>query len=249
MSDASPFGFLVLFVFVVLLLVFALWGRRWPVSLRSLRGYEVLGKALESAVESGERVHLSLGTGTLIGLESAPAFVGFSVLSKLASATAMSDQPVIVTTSDGALTILAQDTLSSTYRKMDAASRYLPTSSRMLGPSPFSYAAAIPTLLDTEEVSVHILSGAFGSEGALVADFGRRKKAFVLAGTDDVQSQALFYAIADQPLIGEEVFAGGAYLNVSQIHHASLRAEDVLRYLILGSILIGTLLKTFGVLH
>jgi len=155
---------------------------------------------------------------------------------------------VIVSTANGALMMLAQGTLATAYRKLGVESSYDPTSSRMIGPTPFSYASAIPNLLDTEEVSVHILNGSFGSEGALTADFGKRENAYVLAGTDNVQSQALLYATADYPLIGEEVFAGGAYLDNRPVHQASLRTQDVVRIVVIALMLIGTLLKTIGVI-
>jgi hypothetical protein len=71
----------------------------------------------------------------------------------------------------------------------------------------------------------------------------------VIAGTDDVQSQALFFATAEHPLIGEEVFATGAYLEVGGLHPASLRTQDALRWAIIALILGGTLLSTFGVLR
>ena len=131
------------------------------------------------------------------------------------------------------MAILAQDTFQAAYSKVGAEASYHPISSRMLGPTPFSYAAGVPSMLSDEEVSVHILSGSFGSEGGLTADFGRRNQAFVLAGTDDVQTQALFYGTADHPLIGEELFAGGAYLGVGEIHKASLRTQDIVRIVII----------------
>ena len=248
MIEGAILGLLLLLLFSGLMLGFTFFSDLWPLGLRRLRGYEDLGLALERAVEAGERVHLSLGTGSLIGVESAPAFAGLTVLAQIAASTAMSDKPVIVTTGDGAMAILAQDTLQAAYSKVGAEASYHPISSRMLGPTPFSYAAGVPSMLSDEEVSVHILSGSFGSEGGLTADFGRRNQAFVLAGTDDVQTQALFYGTADHPLIGEELFAGGAYLGVGEIHKASLRTQDIVRIVIIVIILIGTLLKTFGVL-
>ncbi|OGO15043.1 MAG: hypothetical protein A2Z14_08005 [Chloroflexi bacterium RBG_16_48_8] len=249
MAEGGALGIVVLIVFIGLMLGFFFIGRRWPVSFRSLKGYEALAVELERAVESGERVHLSLGTGTVIGQESAPALAGLTILARLASSTAMSDKPVIASTSDGAMSILAQDTLASSYRKVGASTRYDYTSGRMIGPTPFSYAAAIPNLLDTEEVSVHLMSGSFGLEGALAADFGQRENAFVLAGTSDVQAQALLYATADYPLIGEEIFVGGAYLDMGQMHDASLRTQDVIRFVMIGLIMIGIFLKTIGVIH
>jgi len=240
-------GLLVLVLFVVLLIVFIAIGDRWPVSFRKIRGYEALLKALERAVESGERVHLSLGTGSLIGTDSAAAFAGLVVLTEIAKVTSLSDRPVVVSTGDGAMAIVAQDTLRSAYREAGALDRYEPISARMLGPTPFSYAANIPILLESERVSANVLLGAFGAEGALAADFGERKQTFVMAGTEDIQSQALLYAVAEYPLIGEEVFAGGAYLDVSPAHRASLRVQDTVRFIIVGGILIGLLLNLLGI--
>jgi hypothetical protein len=169
------------------------------------------------------------------------------MLSRVAAATSMSDKPVVVTTGDGAMSILAQDTLRTAYGRLNANENYQPLAGRMLGPTPYSYVAGLPTLLALEDVSVHMLTGSFGIEGALAVDFARRDNMFILAGTDDAQSQALLYATAEYPLIGEEMFAGGAYLNVNQIHRSSLRTQDVVRILIVAAIIIGTLLRTLGV--
>jgi hypothetical protein len=49
-------------------------------------------------------------------------------------------------------------------------------------------------------------------------------------------------------MIGEEIFAGGAYLNVGPLHRASLRAQDAIRMLIVALILIGTVLRALGVI-
>lgn len=249
MGENGLLGFFFVLLFIGLMIGFYFIGKRWPVALRPLSGYRALRNALECAVESGERVHLSLGTGELIGSESATAFAGLTVLARLASATAMSDKPIMVSAGDGALVVLAQDTLRTAYRRLDAESRYDATSARLIGPTPFSYAAGLPTFLDTEDVSAHLMIGPFGSEGALAASFGQQKKAFVLAGTQDVQSQALLYATSDHPLIGEEVFAAGAYLDMGPFHLASIRAQDVIRWILIALVLIGTLLKTVGVIR
>jgi hypothetical protein len=240
-------GLGILVAFVVLLLVFAAVGRTLPATFRPLPSFDNLRSAIERAVEAGERVHVSLGTGSVIGPESAPAMAGLSVLSKVAAATVMSDKPVVATTADGAMAVLAQDTLRTAHARARAAERYEPTAGRMLGATPYSYAAGVPSVLAAEDVSVHILNGSFGAEGALVADFGELRNAFVVAGSDDVNAQALLHAAAAHPLVGEEVFAGGAYLGAGAFHSASLRAQDVVRFLVILAVLIGTLLRTLGI--
>ena len=154
---------------------------------------------MNGAVEAGDRVHLSLGTGSVIGPESAPAFAGLAALTRIARATSMSDRPAVVTAGDGAMAILARDTLRSSYGEVGAADLYDPTSGRLLGPTPFSYVAGLPTVLTNESVSVHMLSGFYGFEAGLAAEFGERARAFVIGGTSEVQSQALLYATTQNP--------------------------------------------------
>jgi hypothetical protein len=240
-------GLGVLVLFVILLVLFLVLRNRRPAVFRPIRGYEALRSAIERAVEAGERVHLSLGTGSVIGTDSAPAFAGLVLLKSVASTTTLSDKPVVATSGDGAMAILAQDTLRSAYAEAGAEERYQASSGRMIGPTPWSYVANLPILLPSEDVSVHILAGSFGAEGAMAADFGERFGCFTLGGTDDVQTQALLYATAENPLIGEEIFAAGAYLDVSQVHKASLRVQDTVRMVVVIGILVGALLSVFGV--
>jgi hypothetical protein len=249
MNLENVLAFLLLLLAIGMVIGFGFFGKRWPVVFRRLREYEDLKLALERAVEAGERIHLSLGTGTATGVESAPALAGLAVLSKIAASTILSDKPIIVSSGDGALMVLAQDSLYSSYIHHGASADFDPTSARMLGPTPFSYAAGIPALLHQEQVSVHVLSGAFGLEAGLAADFGRREQAYVLAGSDDLQSQALLFTTADSPMIGEEIFASGAYLEVNEFHRASLRTQDILRIILIAFIILGTLLTTFGVMN
>jgi len=241
-------GLGVLALFVVLMLFYAAMRKRWPAVFRPIKAYQQLNTAVERAVEAGERVHLSLGTGSVIGSDSAAAFAGLSLLSQIAEATTTSDKPIVATAGDGAMAMLAQDSLRSVYKQANAMEHYKNISGRMLGPTPYSYTAEIPNLLDSEDVSVNVLAGSFGSEGALTAEFARRQDTFVLAGTEDVQAQAMLYAMVDDPLIGEELFAAGAYTGAGPLHEASLRAQDAVRLLIILAILIGTVLKTIGVL-
>ncbi|HSB90894.1 MAG TPA: DUF6754 domain-containing protein [Anaerolineales bacterium] len=230
------------------LIVLTVAERRWPTTLRRVAAFDALDSAIERAVEGGERVHLSLGTGSLIGSDCAPALAGAIALAKVAEATTMSDRPVVASAGDGALAVLAQEALRGAYARTGAKEQYRATSGRMLGPTPFSYAAALPVILSSEKVSVHLLTGSFGAEGALAADMGERQKAFVLAGSDEIQTQALFFTTAEHALIGEEVFVTGAYLQGSGMQRASLRLQDGVRLALVAAILLGTLLRTLGVL-
>ena len=68
----------------------------------------------------------------------------------------------------------------------------------------------------------------------------------LLAGTQDPTTQAALFAAADHSLIGEDVYAGGAYIGRDAAHVASLRAQDVMRVALVVIIVLGALGKTFG---
>jgi hypothetical protein len=241
-------GLAVVVLFTGLIIGFALIDRRFPTEFRNIQGFEALGTAIERSVESGERVHLSLGSGRLAGSQGAPALAGLTVLRRIARVTALSDKPMVVSAGNGSLAILAQDTMQSAYRKANVEDRYEHTLGRMLGPSPLSYTAAMPSLLSDDDVAVNILMGSYTGEAALISEFATRDGAFVLAGSDDIPAQALLYASAEHPLVGEELFAAGAYLNMGAAHRASLRAEDVLRYIVVLPVILFAILKGLGVL-
>lgn len=58
--------------------------------------------------------------------------------------------------------------------------------------------------------------GNFGSEAALINEAAERSGSLTLAGTDTIPGQAVLYATAQEPLIGEEVFAGGNILGLTR---------------------------------
>ncbi len=72
--------------------------------------------------------------------------------------------------------------------------------------------------------------GNFGVEVGLLTDAVERENSFVLAGSDNLTAQAVIYASAQEPLVGEEIFAAGAYVEPGSLHSSSLTVQDVLRW-------------------
>lgn len=237
-------------IFFGLIVILAVAGREGSgIELRQIPAFSKIRRAIELTVEAGSRLHISIGRGTITGPESAAAFVGLSMLEKITTSASTGDSPPVVTTGDPALMILAQDTLKSSYQEIGLIDQYRRTSSQLTGVSPFSFAAgAIPIARDKKS-STSILVGSFGIEVALLTDGCERSGNMTLGGTDDISAQAVLYATASEPLIGEELYAGGAYLDTGPIHTASLRAQDVIRWLLVIVILIGILLNLLGLEH
>ncbi len=247
--NLTGLGFVLLFA--GLMIAFMILGRRKgarPAVFRPLEALQSLPTTVGEAVETGRRLHISLGTGTIGQADTAAALAGLTVLDQISEVAVVSDKPPVVTTGDGVAALLAQDTLQHVYSRQNASERYDPTSVRVAGLTPASFGAAVTTMVKDDALAGTVLVGSVGSEAVLLAEAGRRANITTLAGSLDPAAQALLFAAADYPLIGEDLFAGGAYIGRHPGHVASLRAQDVMRLLVGAAIVVGALLKTVGLL-
>src|SRR5512136_1202420 len=219
-----------------------------PRGLRRIEAYESLPATVGAAVETGHRIHISLGSGTIGEVTTAATISGLGVLDQVASVAAISDKPPIVTAADGAAMLLAEDTLRGVYNRQNASEQYDPLSAQVAGLTPLGFGAALPGVLSDETVAGTVLIGSVGQEAVLLAEAGRRAEVTTVAGSDLPAAQAVLFATADQPLVGEDLFAGNAYINRRPAHVASLRAQDWMRLIIGAAIVIGVLLKTLRIL-
>jgi hypothetical protein len=241
-------GLAFILVFVGLILLFTIAKSERPEdNLRRISAFDQLKRSIGLAVESGSRLHISLGRGNLTGTESAVAFVGLSTLEGMIRSASTGDNPPIATTGDASLAILTRDTLRGTYQDIGIIEQYEPTSGQLTGFTPFSYAAGTLPIIEDKKTTTHILLGHFGNEVALITDVSERNGDLTLAGTDNLPAQAIIYATAQEPLIGEEVYASGAYIHAGAMHIASLRAQDILRWILVIIIFVGALFKFLGI--
>jgi hypothetical protein len=240
-------GLLIFVGMAALILVFTLRAGRpgaRPRVLRRIDAYQSLPVTVGQAVETGRRLHISLGTGSVGATDTAATIAGLTVLNQISAAAAVSDRPPVVTTADGAAMLLAQDTLRSVYARQNALARYDPESAQVAGLTPLSFGAAQTSLPADEVVAAAILIGAAGSEAVLLAEAGQRAGVTTLAGADSLPTQAMLFATADHALIGEDLFAGAAYIGQRPEHMGSLTAQDVARLLIGATIVFAVLIKT-----
>jgi len=246
---AGSVGFVFILAFLLLCLVFAVLKRQQHAAeLRDIPAFNRLIRALGLAVEAGKRLHFSIGQGGILGMPGGSAVIGLAVMERFARAASASDRPPLATSGEAALSILARDTLRGVHRTITATTPFDPQLSLLTGLTPFSYAAGVlPVILD-EQASGHVFAGHFGSEVALLSDAAERTGGLTLAGSDNLTAQAVVYATTQEPLIGEELFAAGAYLKANPMHLASLRTQDIFRWGLVIILLGGSILKLAGLL-
>ncbi|MEN4042217.1 MAG: hypothetical protein ROW52_08350 [Anaerolineaceae bacterium] len=227
-----------------LMVWFSIPARHRPTrSLRSLTALRETLRAIGLSVEDGKRIHVSIGKASIISPNNASGLVGLNTAERIAQFSMVSDRPPVISSGDGSLAVLSQDTLRSAYRAANVLDLYNPNQGRLTGPTPFSYVAGTMPLMRAEGVSTNLLIGSFGPEAGLLLDSASQGKTFTLAGSEALDAQAVIYALADECLIGEEFFAAPAYLQGTPMQVSSLHVQDVLRWVLAGVLLVGAILK------
>ncbi len=233
----------VLVVTAILLVIFTIMRRKSPGVFRKIEAYEQVNRAVGNAVEGGSRLHISIGRGNLLTSRGGSALAGLAMLRRLSERTSQSDHPPIVTSGDASLAILSQDTLQSGYRAAGAEDQYRFTTGRLAGLTPFAFAAGTVPVISDENISANVVIGDLGAESALLVEAADREGTDLIAASDNLSAQSVFYASSQDPLIGEELFAAGAYVGAGASHEASLQVQDILRWLVIAAILGGAVIK------
>ena len=210
--------------------------------LRDLPAINHLKKSAGLTIENGKRLHVSLGSSSILGSGNAASLAGLSMVEHLALLSMISDRPPVVTAGEGSLLVLGQDTLRYVYRKGNILEKYNPLLARQTGFSPYSFVLGTMPVIARESVQTSVLTGRFGPEAAFICDAARRGNGYALGASDDLTAQAVMFAAANDVLIGEELFAAPAYLSQSPFHKSSLLTQDILRWILIAVILGGVIL-------
>lgn len=238
-----------LLFFIAFLPALYLSGRRvqegnFP-NLRPILAFNALRGVTARAIEAGRAVHVSLGLGGIIGDTTADSLAGLSALEYLADQSAAAGVPPIVTVSDPTLLPLAQSVIHrplGTDQKEEATKAAWHV--RWIAPEPAAYAAGVMGVLEGEEVDANVMIGSFGDEYLLMGEAANRRKITHIGGTSDPNVLPFIFATADQTLIGEDMYAAGAYLAKKPWHIGSLLAQDFLRWVITLVIVVLIAIKT-----
>ncbi len=232
----------------LLMAAFAFIHQRSPLSFRNIRAFSRIRRATSLVVEDGTRLHISLGNGSILTPAGASALAGLAMLRRLGEVTSLSDRPPMATTGSGVLNLLAQDTLRTAHEAVAVDQTFDVNNARLAGFTPLAYVAGVMPTIRDEKISTNLLIGNYGPEVGLLTEASDRQNAAVIAASDSLTAQAVLYATSAEPLVGEELFASGAYVQAGAFHAASLVVQDILRWFIILALIVSVLLKMAGVL-
>ena len=240
----------VLLAIPLLLLWFIVRFRRHAPTLRPIAAWEALRGLMGRATEEGKRVHLSLGRSGVGGEQTAVVSAALDVQRHLAregaGMNAQRGAALVVTVADPLLLLAAQDTLYRAYRERGLAADYDATQVQFIAPDPLAYAVGAQDRIADEQTAANVMVGHLENEYLLLGETGAQRDLLQVAGSDVLHTQALMTGTADHVLLGEEMFAAGAYLTRRPGLIASLQVQDVLRVAAVIAILLGVIVKSLA---
>jgi len=232
--------------FPLLLLINRRIRERGRPPLRPVPAYQALQDYLGEATESGEIVHVSMGTGGIGTAATAESLAGLMVLEHVAEHSEATGLESIATVSDPSLLPAAQDVMREAYAARGYPQAYDPASVRFISPDRAAYAAGVMEILGHAGVGCNVMIGSFGDEFLLMSEVGGRKEVRQVGGATSPSILPFLYVSVDHALIGEEIFAAGAYLRRRTLHLASLATQDWLRTAVILAIVIGVLARSLA---
>lgn len=221
----------------VITFVIATWLTRQR-RLRAVSGMALLRSLLSQAVEARSAIHLALGHGGIGGWSTVETAAGLTLLEHLARQSALCDTPLTVSVADPTTLAAAQGILQRSAAQSEHPGGASTTAIHFVAPDPVAYASGAAHLIERERPALNVSIGTYGPEYLLIGEAGARHGISQVAGTTNPEALALMHTAADETLIGEEIFALGAYLG-EPLHSGSLMTEDVLRIVTAALILVG----------
>lgn len=219
-------------------------GRRIP--LRPIAAYSRLKALVSQGTESGEPVHVAMGVGRLGTDATLESLMGLTMFDYVARRASAANQPILGTVGDATILPAAQAVMQQAREEAGHGERFSGREVQFYGPEPLAYGTGAYAAVARQRPRGSALLGRFGTEGLWLAESAAGLGMARLGGTTDPSSAALLALSVDSPLIGEEVFAAGAYLHRPS-HLGSLATQDIFRLVAILSIVLGVVLTSLGI--
>jgi hypothetical protein len=217
-------------------LIFILLARRGRVLfIRRIPGIDAIEEAIGRATELGRPMVFTTG---MTGLDSL-LYALLGIIGHVGRKAAAYGCRLILPQRDYEVMPVVSETVREAFRSAGRLDAFNPQDVRYLSPEQFAFASGYMGIVHREQAASCFLFGEFAAESLVLAEAGQQVGAMQVAGTISNNQVPFFLTSCDYTLIGEEVYAAGAYLSREPAQLGSVRGQDVAKLVILALILFG----------
>ena len=237
---------LILDVIIFILVIYYTSGDK-KIYIRRVAGLDAIEEAVGRAAEMGKPVVASFGIGGFTYWTLA----GLAILSHVAELTAKTGTRLIVPTggSDSSLIVrpVAEEIVKTAYTVQGVPDNYNPDDLPFLSGQQYAYTGGYVGILQRTRPASVVMTGSHASEAMNIAETSNAVGAITITSGSSISNVAALACASDYILIGEEAPAAGAYLSDDPAQRASIRVQDLFKWVSLGCIILGLILTTAGV--
>jgi hypothetical protein len=238
----TVFAVLVSIVMIILVYVMinrAKRGEKIP-EIRKIPGIEAFEEAIGRATEMGKPVHMT-DYSTALGDDS--TFAYWSFLAYIAKQCAQYDTRFIATDANYLVNVVNQEIVKQAYLEAGKPDAYNPDDVRFIAGSQFAWAMGVAGLVGREKPAAQFLVGYFYAESLILAEAGNLVGAIQVAAASSPAQIPFFVAACDYTMIGEELYAGAAYVSRDPVIMGTVVAQDIVRVSLYVIILLGGIVQ------
>ena len=231
-------------VFVAFLVINIQRARRGgDMFIRPLAGLKAIDEAIGRATEMGRRVLYLPGLGDM---SEVGTLASIAILSRVARRTAEMGCDLDVPGYDPVASTIMEGAARQAYIEAGRGDAYRPGTVHYVSAQQFAYVAAVPGVMLRERPAANIYMGSFYAESLFLAETGNLTGAIQIAGCDQVTQLPFFVCACDYTLLGEELFAAGAFLGREPVQLATIAAQDWAKALAAAMVVVSLLASVAG---
>lgn len=245
-GNVFAFGMLIVISALTLFMIDRSRKDKIDVKLRRINGLDAIEESIGRATEMGRPVHFSPGLADIVGNTAAKTFAALEVLAYVTGLCAKYDTDLVVTIRQPNVLPLAQETVRQGYMLAGRPDMYQEDTVRFISSNQNAYVTGAIGYMHRNKVAANIMAGLYMGEALLLAESGSRIGAMQIAITASMHQLPFFVAACDYTIIGEELFAAGAYVSQDKVKLGAIAAQDYIKLGLMATVIIGTIMSTAG---
>ena len=210
--------------------------------LRTIPGLKAVEEAVGRSTEMGRPILYVPG---IMDMNEVETVAGVVVLGHVANMTAQYETELDVPVARAIVMQSARQVAKEAYMTQGRPEMYNEDMVHYVTDDQFAYAAAVNGIMQRDEPAACLYMGKFFAESLLFAETGNSIGAIQIAGTGSQTQIPFFVTACDYTLMGEEFFAASAYLSEEPELIAGITAQDIIKVLLIGFIMLSIISRAF----
>jgi hypothetical protein len=238
---------LLLLIGLFAITIYLMTGGRKPY-IRRVAGLDAIEDAVGRSTEMGKPVVASYGWA--FGSFDYWTVAGLTILSHVAKQCASNNTRMIVPTggSTGSFIVrpVAVEIVKNAWEAEGRPEGFNENDLPFLSGSQFAMGSGYAGILLTERPGSMILAGSSAADAMMIAEVSNQVGAITITSPTYIGNVAALACASDYVMIGEEAIAAGAYLSQEPAQLASIRTQDIYKWIAIVLIVIGWILRQMG---